>query len=572
MFEVASRYLFGTPTVWVADVAAVALAWSIALAAPRVALDRAHVAITMLSDVGPGQEVRARMIEGVAGLVCAGAAWITASEGWRQFERGITTQGATQVPKVWITAALAVGLAWTALVFLRLALERRTLDRTGTQTGPGGLMDWLLTLGAFFGALIGLMLIGLPVFVAFMLVNVAGLLFVVGPRGFGLFANSLVDTTTTNAFATVSLFVLMGEILFRSGSVDVLFDAVDRLVGAVRGRLYAVVIVLSTVFGALSGSAVAVAALLGRSVMPDMVARGYDQRLSSGVILAGASLAPIIPPSLLAIIVGSLADVSIAGLLVAGIVPGLLIAALTGVWVAWRVVHDADAAPPRGDAIVQGSVGAAFLRMTPFLVVVFAVMGLIVLGVATPGESAATGVVGAILVAALYRRLSWTMLREALMSATATAAMILIIVASSKLFSQLLAFTGASRALVQSATGLDLDPMLMLLLMMLVPFVLCMFIDQVAFLLMAVPLYGPLVDQLGFDPVWFWTLFLINLTLGSLTPPFGYTLFAFAAASGVRTGAVFAASLPVIVIFVVSLFTLAFLPGLVTWLPGLMLE
>ena len=430
-------------------------------------------------------------------------------------------------------------------------------------------MDWLVTLAAFFGALIVLMLIGLPVFVAFLVVNIAGLLIVVGPRGVGLFANSIVDTTTTNAFATVSLFVLMGEILFRSGSVDVLFDAVDRLIGAVRGRLYAVVIALSTVFGALSGSAVAVAAMLGRSVMPDMTARGYDARVSTGVILAGASLAPIIPPSLLAIIVGSLADVSIAGLLIAGIVPGLLIAGLTGGWVAWRVARDPAAAPPAGD-VPEGSAGGAVLRMAPFGIVVFAVMGLIVLGVATPGESAATGVVGAVLVAAIYRRLSLAMLREALMSATATAAMILVIVASSKLFSQLLAFTGASRALVQSATGLDLDPMLMLLLMMLVPFVLCMFIDQVAFLLMAVPLYGPLVASLGFDPIWFWTLFLINLTLGSLTPPFGYTLFAFAAASGARTGEVFRASLPVIAIFVLALVVLALVPGLVTWLPGMM--
>ncbi|MEM8663031.1 MAG: TRAP transporter large permease [Pseudomonadota bacterium] len=431
-------------------------------------------------------------------------------------------------------------------------------------------MEWVATLAVFFGALIALMLIGLPVFVAFLLVNLGGLILVVGPRGFGLFANSLVDTTTTNAFATVSLFVLMGEILFRSGSVDVLFDAVERLIGAVSGRLYVVVIVLSTVFGALSGSAVAVAAMLGRSVMPDMTARGYDPRLSSGVILAGASLAPIIPPSLLAIIVGSLADVSIAGLLIAGVVPGLLIAAITGGWVAWRVARDPAAAPPAAARSRDGSVAAALMQMAPFLIVIFAVMGLIVLGIATPGESAATGVVGAILVAAIYRRLSLNMLREALISATATAAMILIIVASSKLFSQLLALTGASRALVQSATGLDLDPMLMLLLMMLVPFVLCMFIDQVAFLLMAVPLYGPLVGQLGFDPVWFWTLFLINLTLGSLTPPFGYTLFAFTAASGERTGAVFRASLPVIAIFVAALAVLAVFPGLVTTLPRLM--
>lgn len=129
VFEVASRYLFGAPTVWVADVTGVALAWSIALAAPRVALDRAHVAITMLSDVGPARHARARMLEAAAGLVCAGAAWIVAGEAWRQFERGITTQGATPVPKVWITAALAVGLGWTALVFVRLALGSTAPER-----------------------------------------------------------------------------------------------------------------------------------------------------------------------------------------------------------------------------------------------------------------------------------------------------------------------------------------------------------------------------------------------------------------------------------------------------------
>ncbi|MEO1191725.1 MAG: TRAP transporter large permease [Pseudomonadota bacterium] len=431
-------------------------------------------------------------------------------------------------------------------------------------------MDWPLVLLCFFAALFALMLTGLPVFVAFLVVNLGGLLLLVGPRGFGLFANSVFDSLTTSAFAAIPLFLLMGEILFRSGSVEVLFDSVDRMIGRLRGRLYLVVIALSTVFGALSGSAVAVAALLGRSALPTMTARGYDKRLSSGVILAGASLAPIIPPSLLAIIVGSLADVSIAGLLIAGIIPGIVLAALTAGWVSLSVLRRPDAAPPTdagGEA--QGSILGALARMLPFLLIILAVMGLIVLGIATPSESAATGVLGAIAVAAIYRRLSVGMLLDALGSATRISAMILVIVAASKLFSQLLAFTGATRALVAWSAGLGLDPLVMFALMMLVPFVLCMFLDQVAFLLMAVPLYSPLVAALGFDPIWFWTLFLINLTLGSVTPPFGYTLFALiGAAPQVGLGTVFRASLPVIAIFLagMALFTLA--PGLVTWLPS----
>lgn len=125
VYEVASRYLFGAPTVWVSDSTGVLLAWSIALAAPEVARRRGHVAISILSGIGPWRERRARLLEWVSGLVCGGAAWIVASEAWRQAERGITTQGATQIPKAWITAALAVGLLWTAIVFARLALRPR---------------------------------------------------------------------------------------------------------------------------------------------------------------------------------------------------------------------------------------------------------------------------------------------------------------------------------------------------------------------------------------------------------------------------------------------------------------
>ena len=138
---------------------------------------------------------------------------------------------------------------------------------------------------------------GAKIFVGFLLLNIVGVLVLIGPRGFGLFSNSIFETATSPTLVTVALFVLMGEILFRSGTVDVLFSSVDRLVGRLKGRLYVVSIALSTVFGALSGSAVAVAAMLGRSVLPLMEKRNYDQRTSALTILAGASLAPIIPPA-----------------------------------------------------------------------------------------------------------------------------------------------------------------------------------------------------------------------------------------------------------------------------------
>lgn len=432
-------------------------------------------------------------------------------------------------------------------------------------------MEWQFVLLSFFGGLMGLMMLGVNVFVAFLIVNLTVVTLLIGDRGFGLFTNSVLDSLTTGGYATIPLFILMGEILFRSGSVDVLFDSIDRLVGQIRGRLYAVVILIATVFGALSGSAIAVTAMLGRSALPNMVARGYSTRLSASVILAGASLAPIIPPSLLAIIVGSLADVSISGLLIAGILPGILIAFMTAVYVAVRVSLDHSLAPKltQADTAARANPLAAVLRMTPFVLLIAAVMGFIILGIATPGESAAIGVVGAIGVAAFYRKLSLGMVLASLSSATRLSVMIMIIVSCSTLFGQLLAFTGASRALVSWATELGLSPWIMFALMMALPLVLCMFIDQVAFLLLAVPLYEPIIGAMGFDPIWFWTIFLINLTVGGITPPFGYTLFAFSgAAKDVATGTVFRASLPIVAIFITAIVVLALVPQLTLWLPS----
>lgn len=433
-------------------------------------------------------------------------------------------------------------------------------------------MEWIIILVAFFSALLLLMLTGINVFIAFLTVNLTATALLIGERGFGLFVNSVSDSISNGSYATIPLFILMGEILFRSGSVDVLFDSVDRLVGKIRGRLYAVVIVIATIFGALSGAAVAVSAMLGRSAMPTMEARGYSPRLSASVILAGASLAPIIPPSLLAIIIGSLADVSIAGLLIAGIVPGIIIATMTGAYVTASVIRNPALAPADTEEPDEkrGSALGALVRMLPFMFIIFMVMGMIMLGIATPGESAATGVVGSILVAMLYKRASLSMLRAALTSATRLSVMIMVIVASSTLFSQLVAFTGASRELVAWATELGLSPMAMFFILMALPFVLCMFIDQIAFLLMAVPLYEPLVTALGYDPIWFWTIFLINLTVGGVTPPFGYTLFALsAAAPNLSVGQVFRASYPVVAIFLLAMLLLTFVPVLVTWLPGI---
>ena len=436
-------------------------------------------------------------------------------------------------------------------------------------------MVWWGTLSGGLALLLAAFMTGAPIFIAFLVINIAGVLLVLGQPGFGMVANSIFETTNIAALSAIPLFILMGELLFRSGSIDILFDSVDKLVGKVRGRQYVLCIVLSTIFGALSGAAMGVAAMMARTLYPGMIERNYDSRLSTGAILAGASLAPIIPPSVLVIIIGTLADVSIAGLLIAGIVPGLMLSGMFLIYIFARVRANPGLAP-YGDSDTAPEVSlwemvVAVLRVLPFALIIFCVMGFILLGVATPSESAATGVLGALLTAVYYRKLNWKMISESVASAAFITSMILVIMASSKMFSQLLAFTGSTRELTSLIVTLDFEPYAMLFIMMLIPFILCMFIDQIALMLVVIPIYQPLLGTLGFDPIWFWLIMLLNVTVGGITPPFGYTMFAFkGSAPDVPLKDIFNATWPFVCIFLVGMAVIAAFPPLATWLPGLL--
>jgi tripartite ATP-independent transporter DctM subunit len=291
--------------------------------------------------------------------------------------------------------------------------------------------------------------------------------------------------------------------------------------------------------------------------MPGMVVRGYNQKIAAGLIVSGASLAPIIPPSLLAIIVGSIADVSIAKLLIAGVVPGLMLGGIFLAYVFIRIALNPDLAP--GNVASEREVTTirelvfALVKTLPFALVIFSVMGLILL-----------------VTAAIYRNLSVKMLWDSVMASVTVSAMILAIMAMSKMFTQLLAFTGATYELVGLVADLGFAPLVMLFIMLAVPFILCMFIDTIAVILLTIPIYQPIVTSLEFEPVWFWLLFLINITLGAITPPFGYTLFAFkAVANDMTISDVYRATWPFVGLFLLGIAIIVAFPGIATWLPNL---
>jgi tripartite ATP-independent transporter DctM subunit len=301
--------------------------------------------------------------------------------------------------------------------------------------------------------------------------------------------------------------------------------------------------------------------------------RGYDVRLSAGTILGGASLDPIIPPSVLAIIIATLAEVSTGKLLIAGIVPGLLLTVMFLVYVTVRVWIDPSLAPDiaADDRKTGGSAWMALLRMLPSSFIFFMVMGLVMIGAATPTEAAATGVVGALILAYCYGGLSFTMVGEALRAAVTVSSLLLLIMCCAVMFSQLLTFAGAPQALGKIVVDLALPAPIMVFLMLALPFVLFLFLDQVALMLVLTPIYLPILRTYGVDEIWFWTQFLVVATVGGISPPFGYTLFAMkSAAPDLPMSEIYSAAWPFVWIITAGMFFMALVPSTITFLPRLM--
>ena len=414
-------------------------------------------------------------------------------------------------------------------------------------------------------ALILLLVSGLPIFLVFLSVNAAIVLFQIGPSGYGMFVNSMLNTSTTQALATIPLFILMGEVIFRAGAVVRLFRSIQLVVGFIPGRQNVVTMLLAAVLSALSGASMAVAAMLGRTVLPSLLNHGYPKQISAGTILAGASLAPIVPPSVLVIILGTLAEESIAKLLVAGILPGLLLAVIFTTFIIFR---------SRGfdQEKTTDTVDASPVKDTlPLLFLIALVLGAILTGVATPTEAASVGVLGALVVARIYNSLTLDLVVESVFESAKLGCMIILIMICAKFFSQLLAMSGIASGLQSLLAMFSDSPYLLLFVVMIVPFVLCMLIDQIALLLIIVPLYKSLMDIMPVEPLVFWFLLLVNITVGGITPPFGYTLFALKGATSlVSMQDIYRSVLPFVVIYFLFCVFLVFNPWVVTLIPSLL--
>jgi tripartite ATP-independent transporter DctM subunit len=389
-------------------------------------------------------------------------------------------------------------------------------------------MPWYEAFALMIGAVLVLMMMGLPVALAFIAANIVGAVaFLGGERGIAQLINNSSSALTSFALVPVPLFLLMGELFFHTGLASRVFDAIDKLMGRVPARLSFVTVAGGTAFAALSGSSMASTAMLGSLMVPEMARRGYARVMSIGPILGVGGLAMLIPPSALAVLLGTLARIDVGQLLIAGVVPGLILAGLYALLIlvlvkaAPRLAPAYDVAP----APLLTKLRLLATDILPMGFVVFLVVGLILLGWATPSEAAAFGAVGVMILAAAFRCLTWLALVRSIEGALKVTGMAFLIVLGSATFSQILAFSGASAGMLGWATSFDLSPLAMLLVMFGVLLVLGMFMDQLSMMLITVPIFFPLAQSYGFDLIWFGVIVLLALEISFTTPPFGLLLF-----------------------------------------------
>lgn len=424
-----------------------------------------------------------------------------------------------------------------------------------------------------FTIVIALMALGVPVAFAFLAANLVGAFLLMGGWvGMLQLVDNSTSLITTFTLVAVPMFVLMGSLLFHSGLAMRVFDALDALFGRVPARLSYLTVAGGVTFSTLTGSTMANTAMLGSLMVPEMMRRGYAPHMAIGPIIGTGGLAMLIPPSSLGVLLGSLARIDIGALLIAGLLPGLLLAVLYSLVILIQARVRPGSAPVY-DVEQISTVRKLQLFATnilPLSVVIFCVVGFILLGVATPSESAAFGALSVAALAAAFRGLSFRVLRDSLLSTVSVTGMVFLLIISSSVFSQLMAFSGTSGAVVDWATALDTPAGMKLLLMFMVMLALGMFMDQISIMLLTIPVFFPLATALGYDIVWFGIVVLLALEMSLTTPPFGLLLFLMlgVAPKGTTLPQVALAAIPYLACDAVLLGALVLVPGLALFLPG----
>jgi len=437
-------------------------------------------------------------------------------------------------------------------------------------------MEWWLAAVLIFGGLILMFFVGMPIAFSFMFMNVVGVVvFWGGEPGLRLLIDSIYGSVTNSTYLAIPLFILMGDVLLRSGVGIRAIDILDKWLGSIPGRLALLSVAAGVLFGALSGSSMASTALFGKTLTPEMEKRGYKKTLSLGAVMAAGGLDVMIPPSGLSVLLGALAQISVAGILIGSIIPGLIMAVLYASYIIIRCLLQPSIAPSYKIAPMPlfERIKATVKYALPTCLIIFLVTGLILFGVATPSEAAALGCLGAFVVAGLYGKLTWDVVKESVKGSTEVFGMMLMIITGAMAFGQILAFSGASTVLINKLM-FPASPIITIIITQAILFFLGTFMGPVSMMMISLPIFMPLISALGFDPVWFGVVMLLNLAISDLSPPVGSTLFVMQAVAppGTTIGDIWRASIPFIGLNLIVLVLMIAFPMTVLWLPKLTLR
>lgn len=432
-------------------------------------------------------------------------------------------------------------------------------------------METWLIFTLMFAVMIVFLLLGIPISFACGTAAMIVAIFL-WPGGIQQFALTAYSTVGNFIMVAAPLFILMAEVLRFSGASEDLYFVAEKWLGRLPGGIAITTVGACGAFSAVVGLGSAGTATMGLISLPAMEERKYSRPMATGAVAAGGALGIIIPPSIVAIIYGAQTGESIGKLFMGGVGPGLVMILLFSAYIAIRCLRNPSLGPPGRPATWRERFGSLW-RLTPLVVLILGVLGTIYLGVATPTEAASIGAVGSIIIAGAYRTLDWPRLKEALLGTVRTTCMIFWIMIGSVNFAHILSYVGAGPWLRSMMEGLEISPWFILIGIQLILIILGMFLDPMGIIMITTPIFAPIIAAAGFDPLWFGIIFIVNMGLGYITPPFGFNLFILRgiAPPGVTMADVYRGIIPFAILDVVTIGIIMAFPPIATWLPSVMI-
>lgn len=435
-------------------------------------------------------------------------------------------------------------------------------------------MDITLVGIILFGSLIVFMALGIPVgFTMGGISLILGFIFWDGLPSIDGFVLGSYTKTTEAVLTALPLYIFMAAILMYSDLADDLYEVVYRWFGGLRGGLAAGTTFISAVFAAMVGVVSVSTATLGMVARPSMLKRGYDDKLTLGVIMAGGTLGILIPPSIVMIVFASEAEVSAGALFMGGVIPGILAAIFFMIYayVVCFIYPEKGPAIPKEERFTWKEKFVSLKSVIIPLAVIIVVLGSIYLGIATPTEAGAVGAAGSLVAAGIRRKLTLPNLKNMFLMTAELLGLIFWILIGAVAYARIVSVTGVGQAFAESITGIDLNRWWILILMIVFFLIIGMFIDTVAALLITAPFFIPALHAMQFDLVWFGIIFVIACCIGNLSPPFGVSLFIMkGVATDVSIKTIYSAVWPFVLLLLLAMVCVMIFPGLVTWLPDVM--